>query len=89
MNHKLALDLVATHLLFDQTKQNYSDRDMFNITLIFNTALMDKMYELQDEYGMSIEERLEMTEQCGKELKKLIHTYTGIDTIELAKNCNQ
>ena len=53
---------------------------IMNATIIFQTALMDKMYDNQDYDGMSIEDRMKMAESCGLALRKLIHTYTGLDT---------
>jgi hypothetical protein len=51
-----------------------------NATIIFQTALMDKMYDNQDSDKMNIEDRMKMAVSCGFELRKLIHTYTGLDT---------
>ena len=61
-------------------KPNYSKRDFFNTVIIFQTALMDKIYDNQDFDGMEMSDRGKMAESCGKELRKLIHTYTGLDT---------
>jgi hypothetical protein len=41
---------------------------------------MDKMYDNQDFDNMSLDERMKMAESCGLALRKLIHTYTGLDT---------
>ena len=41
---------------------------------------MDKMYDNQDYDGMSMDDRMKMAESCGLALRKLIHTYTGLDT---------
>ena len=38
---------------------------------------MDKMYDNQN--GMALDERMEMAERCGLDLRKLINTYTGLD----------
>jgi len=51
-----------------------------NTIIIFQNALMDKMYDNQNYDDMDIEDRLKMVETCGSELRKLIHTYTGLDT---------
>ena len=51
-----------------------------NALIIFQTALMDKMFDLQENEGVDIGDRVKMAESCGKELCKLIHTYTGLDT---------
>ena len=51
-----------------------------NGLIIFQTALMDKIYDNQDYDKMDIEDRIKMTESCGFALRNLIHTYTGLDT---------
>lgn len=61
-------------------KPNFTNRHFMNTIIIFQNALMDKMYDNQEYDDMDIEDRLKMVETCGNELKKLIHTYTGLDT---------
>jgi hypothetical protein len=61
-------------------KPNFTNRHFMNTIIIFQNALMDKMYDNQNYDDMDIEDRLKMVETCGNELKKLIHTYTGLDT---------
>jgi hypothetical protein len=51
-----------------------------NAVIIFQSALMCKMYDMQDFDGMSFDDRIKMAESCGLALNKLIHTYTGLDT---------
>lgn len=64
----------------NENKPNYTNRDFMNTLIIFQTALMDKMYDNQEYDNMGVEERMKMAEQCGLDLRKLIHTYTGLDT---------
>lgn len=85
--HKEELEEIANDLLLqsaeakgNEAKPNYTNRDFMNATIIFQTALMDKMYDNQDYDGMSVDDRMKMAESCGLELRKLIHTYTGLDT---------
>jgi len=78
------LEIIASDIL-DQNangaeKPNYSNRDFMNTLLIFQTALMDKMYNNQDYDKMDLENRSKMATKCGLDLRKLIHTYTGLDT---------
>jgi len=78
------LEIIASDIL-DQNangaeKPNYSNRDFMNTLLIFQTALMDKMYNNQDYDKMGKEDRMNMATKCGLDLRKLIHTYTGLDT---------
>lgn len=85
--YKEELEIIANGLLEqnsnakgDENKPNYSNRDFMNAVIIFQTALMDKMFDNQNYDNMSIDDRLNMAESCGLELRKLIHTYTGLDT---------
>ena len=86
-NYKQELERIANGIL-DQSvvakgsenKPNYSNRDFMNAVIIFQTALMDKMYDVQERENMSIDDRLKMAESCGLGLHKLIHIYTGLDT---------
>lgn len=63
-----------------ENKPNYSNRDFMNATIIFQNALMDKMWDNMVFDGMSMEDREAMAISCGLELRKLIFTYTGLDT---------
>lgn len=78
------LEHIATDILFEAaekaTKPNIPNRAFMNAIIIFQSALMDKLYDNQNFDNMPMEERLKMAESCGKELRKLIHTYTGLDT---------
>ena len=83
-SYKNELEAIANDLLTqnaeakgNENKPNYSKRDFMNAVIIFQTALMDKMYDNQN--GMSLDERMEMAERCGLDLRNLIHTYTGLD----------
>ena len=85
--YKQELETIANGLLNQQVsndpndiKPNYSNRDFMNTILIFQTALMDKLYDNQEYDKMDFGDRLQMAESCGMELRKLIHTYTGLDT---------
>ena len=79
------LEIIASDIL-DQNaeaignKPNYTNREFMNCLIIFQTALMDKMYDNQEYDKMSIEDRSNMATRCGLDLRKLIHTYTGLDT---------
>jgi cyclopropane fatty-acyl-phospholipid synthase-like methyltransferase len=64
----------------EQSKPNWSNRTFMNTLIIFQSALMDKLYDNQEFDNMPFEERIKMAESCGKELRKLIHTYTNLDT---------
>jgi hypothetical protein len=80
------LEEIAMGLLeVAEIKPNYSDNAMLNATLIFQSVFMDKLFDNQDYDGMLMEDRMKMAQSAGEELRKLIHTYTGLDTRELVK----
>ena len=83
-NFSQELETIANGIL-DQNgkKPNYSNRDFLNTIIIFQNALMDKMYDTQDYDKMNLEDRYKMADSCGSELRKLIHNYTGLDTHKL------
>lgn len=85
--HKATLELIATDFLEqnasaigNENKPNYSNRDFMNAVIIFQTALMDKMWDNQTFDNMETEDRLKMAVRCGEELRKFIFIYTGLDT---------
>lgn len=85
-SYKNELEIIANDLLTqnveaigNENKPNYSNRDFMNAVIIFQTALMDKMYDNQDYDDMPVDERMKMATSCGLDLRKLIHTYTGLD----------
>jgi hypothetical protein len=69
-----------------EVKPNFTNNALIDATLIFQTVLFDKIHDLQKNENMKLKYGLEMAESCGKELRKLIHTYTGLDTVELIEN---
>jgi hypothetical protein len=86
-SYKNELEFIANDLLTqnaeatgNENKPNYSNRDFINATIIFQTALMDKMHDNQDYDKMNFVDRMKMTKSCGNALRQLIHTYTGLDT---------
>jgi hypothetical protein len=83
-----SLEIIANNLLSQNAdgavKPNYTNRDFLNSIIIFQTALMDKMWDNQEFDNMEIEDRKNMAIKCGLDLRKLIHTYTGLDTHDIA-----
>lgn len=73
--------------LLDQyeTPAGFSDKAFFDITGIFMSAIIDRVWTLQESEGIKFSNREEMVTKCGHELRKLIKTYTGVDTVELAR----
>lgn len=75
------LEKMATNILNSEgVKPNYTNRDFMNIVIIFQSAMMDKLFEVMNFDNMEIEERVKMAEKCGLDLKDFIFKYTNIDT---------
>ena len=90
--YKKELEFIANDLLEQnisretENKPNYNNREFMNAVIIFETALMDKMWDNVMEFDkISYEERMKMATSCQKELRKLIHTYTSLDIDEFEK----
>ncbi len=79
--HNKELELIANdYLKQNGEKPNFTNRDFMNTIIIFQTALMDKLFDNQNYDKMDIENRKQMAFSCGNDLRKLIHTYTNLDT---------
>ena len=75
------LEKIATEILnTSRIKPNYTNRDFMNIVIVFQSAMMDKLFEVMNFDNMALEERLKMAEKCGLDLKDFIFKYTNIDT---------
>jgi len=88
--YKEELEIIANDLLEQnseaigiENKPNYTNREFLNTLIIFQTALMDKMWDNQEFDNMTFENREKMAHKCGDDLRKLIHTYTNLDTYEI------
>lgn len=78
---------VANGLLqVSEIKPNFSNDALIDVLFIFQAVFMDKIFDNQNHDKMEFDDRLKMAESAGNDLKKLIHTYTGLDTFELVKN---
>jgi hypothetical protein len=64
----------------NENKPNYTNREFMNTVIIFQSALMDKLWDNMDYDKMDKKNRMKMANNCGLELRKLIHTFTGLDT---------
>lgn len=79
---EIALGMLETA----EIKPNFSNDALLNATLIFQTVFMDKLYDFQEYDKMNIEDRLNMADKAGNDLRKIIHTYTGLDTFKLVND---
>lgn len=71
----LANDILNNH----GEKPNLTNRDFYNCVLIFQNAVLDKMYDLQEREKMDLKTREEMANDCGQSIHKLVKTYTNLD----------
>ena len=61
-------------------KPNYTDKGFRAGVKIFMSVIMDKIWELQNKENIPMEDRLKMVDKCGKDVRRLVKTYTNIDT---------
>ncbi len=54
-------------------------------TKIFMSVLMDKIWELQEGENITMEDRMNMVQKAGEDVRHLIKVYTNIDTHEFYK----
>ncbi len=69
----------------NDSKPNYPPDSFRAITFIFMSAMMDKMYDLQNNENIAQEDRGAMATKCGEDLRKFVKMYTDIDTHNLFK----
>ena len=79
-------ELASGLLEVAEIKQNFSNDALMDATLIFQSVFVDKIFDCMKEDGSEFQDQLNMVESAGKELRKLIHTYTGLDTFKLIDN---
>ena len=52
---------------------------------IFLSAMLDKMWKLQEDENIDINTRADMAEKLGTEIRNIVRIYTNIDTHNLYK----
>ena len=80
---KILKEIALGMLQTAEIKPNFSNDTFLDAILIFQTVLTDKIYDCMQDDGIEFEDQIKMIETAGKQLKKLIHTYTGLDTFKL------
>jgi len=63
-------------------KPNYTEDGFRSAVKIFTSAMMDKMYDYQEEKQIKMEDRMILVEQLGKHIHELVKESTGIDMHE-------
>ncbi len=72
-------------LEYYEIKPNFTNEGFIAGIYIFQSILLDKMWELQSKENMSQETREDMATKCGTEIRDLVKKYCNIDTHELYK----
>lgn len=79
------LKQIATRMLETaEIKPNYSNDAFMDAVLIFQSVLMDKLYDIYIDYPLELQEK--RAQAAGEELRNFILKFTSLDTIELVNN---
>jgi ABC-type dipeptide/oligopeptide/nickel transport system ATPase component len=79
------LKQIATRMLeAAEIKPNYSNDAFTDAVLIFQSVLIDKLYDSYKDYPLELQEN--RAQVAGEELRNFILKFTSLDTIELVKN---
>lgn len=70
----------------DNGKPEYTPEGFRGAVKIFMSAMMDKIWELQQDESIDFDDRVAMVEKCGSDIRALVKTYTNIDTHDLYKD---
>lgn len=63
----------------------YTDEGFRAAIKIFMSAMLDKMWKLQENENIDIDARADMAEKLGNEIRNIVRVYTNIDTHSLYK----
>lgn len=75
--------LWSFEMYMPNTPYGFSQESFRAAVKIFMAAMMDRIWALQEEEGMALEDRMAMVEKCGKDVSALVKTFTNIDTKKL------
>ena len=64
---------------------DYSDDDLLNASIVFNSILGTKLFDLVQKEGQPVDLQLQQAQKMGEELRLLIYTFTNIDMHEIAR----
>jgi hypothetical protein len=81
---KILKEVASGLLEVAEIKPNFSNDALLDATLIFQTVLMDKLYDKFKGYPLELQK--ERAQKAGEELRNFILNFTNLDTIELTKN---
>lgn len=75
--------IIIDHAAYRKKPFGFNKVSLRSASMIMMQAIMDNMWQLQENEDMPIETRMSMAEKCGNDLKDLIKVYTNIDTHKL------
>ena len=67
------------------SKPSYTKEGFRAAIKIFMSVMMDKIWELQEDEKIDMEDRVKMVERWGQDVRQLVKTYIDIDTHNLYK----
>ena len=67
-------------------RPEYTDEGFRSAVKIFISVMMDRIWELQEDESLEMDDRVAMVEKCGNDVRNLIKTYTNIDTFNFYKD---
>lgn len=76
-------EIESSLLEFAEYKPEFTTEGFRAAIFIFQSALLDKMFELQEKEKMSLEDSEIMAKNLGEELRNTVYRFTGIDTHKL------
>lgn len=68
-------------LEFAELKANYSNKSMLDATLIFQSVIIDKMFDYNK--GLPQKKQEELAMECGYAIRELVLKYTCLDLHKL------
>ncbi len=67
-------------------KPEYTEGGFRGAVKVFTSVMMDKIWELQENENLEMDDRVAMVEKCGNDIRNLVKTYTDIDTFNFYKD---
>jgi hypothetical protein len=81
----ILVEIQDTLIDFSEHKPGFNNEGFRASIYIFQTAILDKMWELQEKENIPMDSRVDMAEKCGTALKDFVKTFADIDTHKLYK----
>lgn len=75
-------EIADTTLEFSEHKPDYPKESMLDATLIFQSVIMDKMFDYNK--GLPQKKQEELAMECGFAIRELVLKYTWLDLHKLA-----